>query len=235
VVVDGTLVLQLDTDSESFAAGLDSLTGETRWKMDRDKSAIWASPALFRSSKNSVPQVILQSKKSLLSIDHRTGKENWKVEQACAEIASTTVAGDLLVAPLKKLTVLRPNQTAEIPEVLWSDVKLSPDTPTPVVYKDKVYVLKGAILSCADLKTGNFEWRMRLDSTRASSSPLAGDGHLYLVDESGVLQTVQLDGEKGEVDSRVELGEKIMATPALSGGALYLRSDKHLWKFANAN
>ena len=53
IVVDGTLVLQLDTDSESFVAGLNALTGETRWKLDRDKSAIYASPVLFRSSKRS--------------------------------------------------------------------------------------------------------------------------------------------------------------------------------------
>ena len=76
---------------------------------------------------------------------------------------------------------------------------------------------------------------MRLKSGRGSSSPVAGDGHLYLVDEAGVFQAIQLGDARGEVASRLELGEKIMATPALSGGAIYLRSDKHLWKFANAN
>ena len=74
IVVDETLVLQLDTDSESFAAGLNALTGETRWKLNRDKSAIYASPVLYRSSKSPLPQVILNSKKSLLSVDPRTEK-----------------------------------------------------------------------------------------------------------------------------------------------------------------
>ena len=64
------------------------------------------------------------------------------------------------------------------------------------------------------------------------ASPLAGNNHLYLVDEDGVLQTIQLGGAKGQIASRLELDERIMCTPALANGALYVRSDKHLWKFS---
>lgn len=235
VVVDGTLVLQLDTDSESFAAGLNALTGETRWKLDRDKSAIHASPALFRSSTNSQPQVVLHSKKSLLSIDPKTGKENWRVEQPCGTVSSTTVAGDLLVTPFNALTVLRPMATTGAPEIVWSEARLSPDTPTPIAYQGRVYVLKGSVLSCADLNTGKIEWQMRLKCKGAYASPLAGNGHLYLADENGLLQTIRLGGKKGDVASSLDLGEAIKCTPALAGGAFYVRSDKHLWKFADGN
>lgn len=234
VVADGTLVLQLDTDTDALVAGLDALTGETRWKIDREHSAIWASPVLFLAT-NGSPEVILHSKKSLLSIDPKTGKENWAVQQGCASIASSTVAGDLLLTPIGELSALRLKGTKESPETVWKEAKLSPDTPTPVAYKDRVYVLKGSVLTCADLATGKIDWRMRLDCKGAYSSPLAGSDHLYLVDESGVLQTIRLGAAKGEVASRLELGEPIMGTPALAGGALYVRSDKHLWKFVNAN
>jgi outer membrane protein assembly factor BamB len=235
VVVDGVLVLQLDTESQSFVAGLDAFTGETRWKLDRAKSAIYASPALFHPSSSAAPQVVLHSKKSLLSIDPQTGQANWELPQACGAVSSTTVAGDLIVSPLNELSVLRPVGSAGTPEVVWSDARLMPDTPTPVAYEDRVYVLKGSVLSCADLKTGKIAWRLRLNCKGAYASPLAGSGHLYVVDENGVLQAVRLEGTKGEVASRVELGEAIMGTPALAGGALYVRSDKHLWKFADVN
>jgi outer membrane protein assembly factor BamB len=233
-VVDETLVVQLDTDSESFAAGLNARTGKTRWKMDREKSAIYASPVLFRPSTSARPQVILHSKKSLLSIDPRTGGENWRVEQRCGSVASSTVAGDLLVTPLNQLSMLRPNGMAT-PELIWSEARLTPDTPTPVVYQDRVYVLKSSVLSCADLMTGKMDWQMRLNCKDSYASPLAGNGHLYLADENGVLQTIRLGGTKGEVASRLDLEERIMCTPALAGGAFYVRSDKHLWKFADAN
>ena len=81
--------------------------------------------------------------------------------------------------------------------MVWSDARLSPDTPTPVAYEDRVYVLKDSVLSCADLKTGKIAWRLRLDCKGAYASPLAGNGHLYLVDENGVLQTVRLEGDEG--------------------------------------
>jgi len=232
IVAHDTLVLQLDNDSQSFAIGLDALTGETRWKIDREKTAIWASPTLFRSSDDSPAQVILQSTKSLMSLDQRTGRKNWEIEQRCEDVASTTVAGELLVAPLRALSALRPGIETTSPKVLWSDAKLTPDTPTPVAYLGKVYVLKGSVLTCVDLISGEVHWRMRLNTKSISASPLAGAGHLYVVDEAGLLQTIRLEDGMGEIVSRMELGEKIMATPALAGGALYLRSDHHLWKFA---
>ena len=235
LVVDGALVLQLDTDSESFAAGLDALTGKTLWKLDRDKSAIYASPALYRASAEVAPQVILQSKKSLLSINPRSGKTNWEIKQPCGDTSSTTVSGDLLIAPLRELTLLRPQSSEPIPEVVWRESKLTPNTPTPVVYKDCVYVLKDSILSSANLETGKVDWQLRLKCKGSYASPLAGNDHIYLVDENGVLQTVRLGGEKGNVASRLELGETVMCTPALANGAFYVRSDKHLWKFAEAN
>jgi outer membrane protein assembly factor BamB len=234
VVADETLIIQVDTDAESYVAGLDALTGETRWKHDRPSSAVYASPVLFRPSAESRPQVILHSSKSLQSIDPRTGNTNWEVHQGCSSIPSTTVAGDLLLTPIGALAAIRPTGPST-PETLWSESRLNPDTPTPVAYKDCVYVLKGPILSCAKLKSGKADWQLRLNSANSYASPLAGNDHLYLVDENGLLQTIRLGGKKGEVASQRDLGEKIMGTPALAGNALYVRSDKHLWKFADAN
>jgi outer membrane protein assembly factor BamB len=232
VVVDGTLVLQLDTDAESFVAGLNALTGETRWKLDQGKSAIWASPALFRPSPNSGAQVILHAKAALLSLDPASGKENWRIDRPGAKTASTTVAGELLLAPINPLTALRPVGTSGTPETLWSEARITPDTPTPVAYDGKVYVLKGSVLSCANLLTGKSEWQMRLNCKNSYTSPVAGGGHLYVADENGILQTIRLDGKKGEVVGRIDLEERILCSPALAGGAFYVRSDQHLWKFA---
>jgi outer membrane protein assembly factor BamB len=235
VVADETLVLQLDTDAESYVAGLDALTGETRWKLDRPSSAVYSSPVLFREPDSFRAQVILHSKKSLLSVDPKTGNKIWEVERGCQSIPSTTVADDLLLAPLGDLTALRPNGANDDPEMLWSDSRLNPDTPTPVAYQNRVYVLKGSTLTCADVKTGKIDWRMRLSGASSYASPLAGNGHLYLVDENGLVRAIRLGDKKGELASQLDLGERIMCTPALAGGALYVRSDKHLWKFADQN
>ncbi|MCA9097060.1 MAG: PQQ-binding-like beta-propeller repeat protein [Planctomycetaceae bacterium] len=233
LVINGTLLLQLDTNSESFVAGLNTLTGETLWKIDRPRSAVWASPVLYHPQGSPRPQVILQSKESLTAIDPQTGKIDWELKESCGAIPSTTVSNNLIISPLKSLTALQPTGTQGTPNVLWSEGKLSPSSPTPVVYDGRVYVLKSSVLSCGDLKTGKTLWQMRLESKNGYASPLAANGHLYLVDQQGFLQTVKLNDDKGEVVSTLELGESILCTPALAHGALYLRSDQHLWKFAN--
>lgn len=233
VVINGTLILQLDTNSESFVAGLNALTGETRWKLDRPRSAIWASPAIYHPQGTPKPQVILQSKEGLISVDPESGATNWEVKETCGAIPSTTIADNLIVTPLKTLTALEPTGTQGTPNVLWSEGKLSPSNPTPVVYDGKVYVLKSSVLTCADIKTGKTAWQMRLESKNGYASPLAANGYLYLVDQQGFLQTVKLEEKKGEVVSKLELGEEILCTPALANGAFYIRSDKHFWKFAD--
>lgn len=110
---------------------------------------------------------------------------------------------------------------------------MRPDTPSPVLYQDRVYVLKGSVLTCARMDNGKIDWQLRLNCNSSYASPLAGNGHLYVVDQDGVLQTVRLEKSKGEIASRLELGETIMCTPALANGAFYVRSDGHLWKFAD--
>lgn len=232
VVVDDTLIMQLDTDSESYVAGLNALTGETRWKLDQAKGAFYCSPVAWRSARDTPPQVIVQTKNALLSLVPTTGQENWKIEQACASVPSSTIAGELLLAPLNQLTALRLARDASKPETVWSEGRLTPDTPTPVAYKDRVYVLKGSVLSCADLATGKSVWQLRLKCKSSYASPLAGNGHLYIVDEDGLAQTIRLGEKKGELVSQFNLEEPIKCTPALAAGAFFVRSDKFLWKFA---
>jgi hypothetical protein len=175
---------------------------------------------------------MLHSRQSLLSVDPKSGATNWEIKRECADRASTTVAGNLLLVPFDELTALRPLGSTGTPETVWSESRFMPDMPTPVAYKDRVYVLKGSILMCAELETGALDWHLRLDCGSSYASPVAGNDHVYLADENGVLQSIRLGGKKGEVASRIELEEKILCTPALANGALYVRSDKHLWKFA---
>lgn len=98
---------------------------------------------------------------------------------------------------------------------------------------DRVYVINNAgVLSCADRSSGERLWRIRLEG-KFSGSPVAGaDSHLYVFSEQGLGQVVDLDGTEGEIVSRFDLGETILSTASLAPGAVYIRSDGHLWKFS---
>ncbi|MCU0981154.1 MAG: hypothetical protein MUF25_18545 [Pirellulaceae bacterium] len=72
---------------------------------------------------------------------------------------------------------------------------------------------------------------MRLKGTYWATPVLAG-GHLYCVNQDGDMQVVKVGDKEGEVVAEHHFGEPMHASPAVAGNALYVRSDKHLWKIA---
>ena len=116
--------------------------------------------------------------------------------------------------------------------VIWTELKGVPEVPSPLLYRNRAYYIKnGGLLTCRDAKTGKafFEERVGVPAGYYAS-PVAGGGKIYLASDRGTV-TVLDAGDKLEVASRNEFGEKIMATPALLDGKLYVRSAKHLYAF----
>ncbi|MGE3779468.1 MAG: PQQ-binding-like beta-propeller repeat protein, partial [Pirellulaceae bacterium] len=83
----------------------------------------------------------------------------------------------------------------------------------------------------ADLQDGKILWQLRVGGTHWATPVLAGD-LLYCFNQDGEARVVKISDAKGEVIHSVQLGEKIQGSPAIVDGALYVRSDKHLWKVA---
>jgi hypothetical protein len=91
----------------------------------------------------------------------------------------------------------------------------------------------GGILTCGATATGERLWQLRLKGP-FSATPVAVGHFLYCVSETGVAQVVDTSKPEGEVVSELELGETILSTPSLSRGAIYFRSDGHLWKIGKS-
>jgi outer membrane protein assembly factor BamB len=229
VVVGDTLICQVENDSESFAVGLDAGTGANRWKLDRPKMANWTSPLLVPRAGVS-PLVILQSGKGLSALEPRTGKEVWYYTEGAATIPSSTFAEGVFYAASKGITALRPSASSPHPEQLWQAAQLSPATASPIVIGGKIFTLNNAgILSAGDVKDGTRLWQLRLTGP-FSSSPIAVGAHLYLANEKGLLQVVNTAAPEGEIASTMDLKETALATPSIAAGALYIRTEKTLWK-----
>src|SRR5206468_4104143 len=125
---------------------------------------------------------------------------------------------------------LRPVDGAA-PNLVWKSAKLGAATASPLIADGKVFALTGAgMLQCADLADGKLTWDLRLQGPFAAS-PVLADGKLYLVNEAGTTFVVK-PSEGPKVVATNELKETILATPAVAGGAIYLRSDKHLFCIA---
>ena len=115
--------------------------------------------------------------------------------------------------------------------IAWCQKAAAPYMPTPVLYRDRLYILLDrGLLTCYDAETGDQIYdRQRLGkSAQCNASPLAFNGKIFCFGERG--ETVVIEaGDEFKMLHRNELGELIMATPAIAGDALLIRTVGHLW------
>jgi outer membrane protein assembly factor BamB len=120
-------------------------------------------------------------------------------------------------------------------EVAWSYAKNLPYVPSPIIYRDHLYLLRdGPFLTCLEAKTGKpvYENERVKAGARYYASPVAANGHLYLASLDGTVAVVAEGGTEPEVVHSVKLSEGVRATPAIVDNTLYIRSDKFLYAFA---
>ncbi len=119
--------------------------------------------------------------------------------------------------------------------VAWMNRRQVPFCASPLYYGGLVYTVKdGGLLACLDPRDGKPLKFERLPSGGSYySSPVAGDGKLYLVNQDGRLAVVRA-GRDWKVLSRSDLGESVYATPAIADGRIYLRTTGHLYCFGLA-
>jgi outer membrane protein assembly factor BamB len=116
--------------------------------------------------------------------------------------------------------------------VKWRTDEGAPKTPSPLLVGDELYLVSDdGFASCLDAKTGKQHWYKRVGGNGYSASPLYADGNVYLLSEDGV-GTVLKASKKYELVSRNDLpkGTRTLASYAAADGALYLRTQKHLYK-----
>lgn len=231
LVVDGVVVVQLENQSDSFAAGLDAASGETRWRVERPARSSWTSPIALPGLGRRKTAVILQSSSCVTAHDVQTGDELWRFTEPVAGISSSVFRDGWLLVPMRGLTALRFSDESNAPEIVWDANRMRPGSPSPLIHDGRVYVINNANVRCGDAKTGELLWFVRLKGTHWATPVLAG-GHLYCVNQDGEMQVVRVGDKEGEVVAENRFDETMHATPAVAGDALYVRSDKHLWKIA---
>ena len=224
VAMPGALVVQIENDSESFAAGIDLETGENRWKIERTARANWSSPVRLAGN-----LVGLQGSAGFDAVVASTGETSWSFTGGASTTPSSVESGGVVFVPSGGLTALDLGSGEEI----WSKANLSPGTASPVAGGDRVYVInKAGVLTAANAADGSRIWKTRLEGGAFSASPiLVGDRMLAVSEREGIVQIIALDGEEAEVIVERKLDAEIQSTPSLSSdGAVFVRSDHKLWK-----
>lgn len=238
------VIIQCDTQTDSFVMALDANTGKTVWKRDRDEVPSWGTPTVVTTSKGD--ELVTNASNFIRGYDPRTGKELWRLGRSSKITAPTPIFTDdiLVVAsgrgPERPIFVVKagargdltlPDGKTSSDAVIWSRTGRGSYMPTPVIYNGILYVLgNNGTFDAYNLKTGEELYRQRLPVVGSgfSASPVAADGKLYLSNEDGEIIVVSA-GEKFAHVATNSMGELLMATPALSDGVMYVRSAASLF------
>lgn len=228
VLLKNVLLVPMENAGESFAAGLDRHTGKNLWKVGRHRDINWVTPLVFANGDRT--DAVFQTNRDLTAYDPETGAVRWTYAAGGpSNVASPVAAGDgLLLMAGGEFTALRPGRDRAGPEVVWKSNRIKTGYTSALVYKGRVYTLNASRLTCTELATGKPLWQELVEG-QFSASPVAADGKVYVVNEAGETTVFRVTGEQPEVLARNAVEETILATPAVAGGAIYLRSDRHLY------
>ena len=232
LVIENTVIVQVECQGESFAAGLNTASGELLWKLGRPHQANWSSPAPWiRDGLDSM--VVLTSGVDVKVVNARTGAELASLDRGASIISSALAQDDQLLLAEGGLSTYQWNPTTKQLDKLWQNNKLEPGNSSPITVGTSVIALKGGVLSVGDLRDGSLRYKTRLpDSGSIWSTPVVCKDHLYAFTDTGKCFVVAVGDKAATIVATNELGEMVLGSPAVSGNALFVRSSTKLWKIA---
>jgi outer membrane protein assembly factor BamB len=239
VVAGSALIFSCDGAEQPFVAALHRDTGKLLWKTPRETSArkkfSFSTPLLITARGET--QVISAGSGAVCAYDPKTGRELWRVRYGEGySVVPRPVFGHglLFIASGFDRPVamaIRPDGVGDVTDthVVWTLTKSVPNTPSMLLVGEELYMVSDAgIASCVDAKTGQVQWQERVGGDY-SASPLFGGGRIYFLNEAGTTTVVKA-GRTFEKLATNELQERALASSAAGDGALFIRTERHLFK-----
>lgn len=242
-VLHGDMVIvQCDVQGGGFVAAFRLSDGEELWRTPRKDVPTWSTPTLYADG--SILRVAVNGWKRLSGYDAATGKEVWGLPGGGDVPVPTPIVAHGLIfitnahggpspvyaVPVDATGEIGPPGSVPGKGLAWSVQRGGAYMQTPIVYGDHLYVCRdNGALSVFDARTGRVLHERRLGGGMSgfTASAVAGDGKLYYTAESGEVLVLRA-GPEPELIATNELGDIAMATPALSGGAIYFRTRSHV-------
>jgi outer membrane protein assembly factor BamB len=241
-----------DNEEDSFMAAFDKKTGRRRWRTGRpglgteQMRSGWSTPFVWENELRT--ELVTTGPGWAISYDLE-GRELWRMSGFSRLTIQTPFSWDGLVyvttgaagEDRRPVAAMRPGASGDItlPEgggkseyVVWYD-PLAGGTylPTPLVYDGGLYLLSNkGILTRLDPKTGERTYKARVHRTALNftASPWAYNGMVFCLNEEGDTFVVKA-GEEFELLGINSLKEFAMATPAIIGDRLLVRTQDRLY------
>lgn len=231
------LIFSCDGWDEQFVVALDKKTGKTRWKKPRREPSdqAYSTPLVIRVG--SKDQVISVGAFRATAYDPQSGQEIWWVnyDDGFSNVPRPVYGNGLVYIATgfqePSLLAVRVDGKDNVTKthIAWTVRRGAPLTPSPLLVGDELYFVSDiGVASCVDAKTGAAHWQVRLGGNY-SASPVFADGRIYFQSEEGVT-TVIAPGKQFRRLSTNALDGSMLASMAVSGGSIFIRTDHHLYR-----
>ena len=243
VIHDGLVVVQADVRKGSFIAAFDVKNGNEVWRVARNDVPTWSTPTVHEV--NGRTQLIVNGMRHVGAYDFKTGREIWKLSGGGdIPVPTPVVSGGLVYitnahGPMSPVYAIRDTATGDISlpsdassneHVVWSTPRDGGYMCTPLVYRGLLYIVKyNGVLNVFDARRGERKFQQRLAGATSAftASPVANDGKVFFASEDGQVFVAKA-GPVWEQLAMNEMGESVLATPAISEGALLVRTQGHV-------
>jgi outer membrane protein assembly factor BamB len=229
-----TLILPCDHAPASYLLAVDKKTGQERWRADRGKGRMsYTTPFVVEGPGG--PELIVNSSERVDAYDPRSGAFLWHVGGSNQFPIPAPTFHDGVVYMTRgyrsgPFMAIRPGGRGDISasHVVW-EVPTGAPYISSLVYDEGILYMASDVgaITAIDAATGKRIWQQRVDGI-FSASPVAADGKIYFLSETGETIVVKA-GRQAEILARNDIGERLIASPAISNGQIFLRSDDRLY------
>ena len=249
MLVGNLFVVNVDGRDVQYVIALDKTNGKTVWKTTR--SVDYSKTPVNQRKAYSMPiviprgegtQLVSNGAKGIFSYDPVTGKELWRVQHHGFSNAPRPVFGHGLVFTTvdhdnPELWAIRADGSGDVTDthIAWKETRAMPPRCSPLLVGDLLFLVnRRGITSCLDAITGDVIWKERLEGAY-SASPIHANGGIYMFNEDSVC-TIIKPARKLEILATNRLPKDIlMATPAVSDNALFIRTERYLYRVQKAS
>jgi len=235
VLYDDLLIVSCDGQDIQFVVALDKATGKTRWRKLRTGFQAYTTPLVVRRPEGD--QIISPGAFRAIAYDPRTGKELWEVRygEGFSNVPRPVYGNGLVYICTgfqePSLMAVRIDGHGDVTRshVAWTVKRGVPLTPSPLLVGDDLYFISdNGIAACLDSKTGKEYWHARIGGGH-SASPIYADGRIYFLSEEGE-SVVIAPGKEFRALARNQVDGMTLASMAVSGGSIFIRSQTHLYR-----
>ncbi len=252
IIFRNLLIMHFDGSDVQYVTALDKNTGKTVWRTPRsidfkdlgpdgkpqaegDFRKAFATPHIIEVGGQ--PLLISLGGKATYGYDPVTGKERWRLEERRSHSASTRPVTGLGMVfyssgwDATQLLAIRPDGTGDVSatHVAWRFARSVPFKPSVLFVDGSIFMINDTgVATCVDAKTGTLVWQSRVGGT-FSASPIYAAGRIYFFDEDGKTTVIEA-GREFKVLAENHLDNGFMASPAIVGDALILRTSKDIYR-----